>query len=102
MYGSKSNLSILKLYFVCSSSIAKVSPGQSGLSNSSNAITAPLGILGMKFSNAILVGSYKSKSKNNKDTNKWGLSFMNFGIVSTALPLIRDTLFMCPSGLVLS
>src|SRR5688572_13245050 len=96
MYGSKGRRSSLKRYRPWNSSIAAVSPGHSGLSNSSKATMAPRGMRGRKCSSATLVGSYRSKSRYSRLTTRCGCAATNSGMVFTASPRTSSTLGTWP------
>ena len=85
------NLNLFKFNF---SNIATVSPYHLFWFNSSNTTNPPLEILGRKFSSATLVGSYKSKSKYNKETKICLLFFKYCGIVLIASPFINSILLI--------
>ena len=85
------NSNLFKFNF---SNIATVSPYHLFSFNSSNTTNPPLGILGRKFSSATLVGSYKSKSKYNRETKVCLFSFKYFGIALIASPCINSILLI--------
>ena len=87
MYGLNGNLLNFNFVTPSVSNNAFVGPGQGFSLIMLKTNNEPLGILGTKFSSAVLVGLYRRKSRYNKLTTNAGLLSTYFGIVFDASPL---------------